>query len=65
MEATFFVETLQDALARNGKPEIFKTDQSAQCTGTAIPGTPPQPSARLIVFNLNAVRNDRSFPLQP
>jgi hypothetical protein len=65
MEAAFCVETLKDALARNGKPEIFKTDQGSQCTGTTFTGTPPQPSARLIVFNLNAVRNDRSFPLQP
>jgi len=26
MEAAFCVETLQDALARHGKPEIFNTD---------------------------------------
>jgi putative transposase len=26
MEAAFCVETLEDALARHGKPEIFNTD---------------------------------------
>jgi len=34
MEASFCVETLQDALARYGKPEIFNTDQGSQFTGT-------------------------------
>jgi putative transposase len=65
MEAAFCVETLKDALARNGKPKIFNTDQGSQCTGTAFTGTPPQPSARLIVFNLTPSETDRSFPLQP
>ena len=27
MEASFCVETLEDALARHGKPEVFNTDQ--------------------------------------
>ena len=27
MEAAFCVETLEDALARHGKPDIFNTDQ--------------------------------------
>jgi putative transposase len=34
MEASFCVETLEDALARYGKPEIFNTDQGSQFTGT-------------------------------
>src|SRR5450830_937316 len=38
MEATFCVETLEDALARHGRPEIFNTDQGAQFTGTAFTG---------------------------
>ena len=33
MEAAFCVETLEDALARHGKPEIFNTDQGSQFTG--------------------------------
>ncbi len=33
MEAAFCIETLEDALARYGKPEIFNTDQGSQFTG--------------------------------
>ncbi len=29
MEAAFCVETLEDALARHGKPDIFNTDQGS------------------------------------
>ena len=36
MEAAFCVETLQDALARHGTPEICNTDQGSQFTGTAF-----------------------------
>src|SRR6201989_627189 len=36
MEAAFCVETLEDALARHGKPEIFNTDQGSQFTGSAL-----------------------------
>ena len=36
--AAFCVETLEDALARYGKPEIFNTDQGSQFTGTAFTG---------------------------
>jgi hypothetical protein len=36
MEAAFCVETLEDALARHGKPKIFNTDQSSQFTGSAF-----------------------------
>jgi putative transposase len=38
MEAAFCVETLQDALARHGRPEIFNTDQGSQFTGSASTG---------------------------
>jgi putative transposase len=38
MEAAFCIETLQDALARHGKPEIFNTDQGSQFTGQAFTG---------------------------
>lgn len=33
---TFCVETLEDALARHGKPAIFNTDQGSQFTGSAF-----------------------------
>jgi putative transposase len=36
MEAAFCVETLEDALARHGKPEIFNADQGSQFTGAAF-----------------------------
>src|SRR6185436_10575145 len=32
----FCVETLGDALARHGRPEIFNTDQGSQFTGVAF-----------------------------
>ena len=32
-DAAFCVETLEDALARHGKPDIFNTDQGSQFTG--------------------------------
>ena len=38
MEAAFCVETLEDALARHGKPEIFNTDQGSKFTGQAFTG---------------------------
>jgi len=36
MEAAFCVETLEDALAKHGKPAIFNTDQGSQFTGMAF-----------------------------
>jgi putative transposase len=33
LEAAFNVDTLEDALARHGKPEVFNTDQGSQFTG--------------------------------
>jgi putative transposase len=38
MEAAFCVETLQGALAKHGKPEIFNTDQGSQFTGAGFTG---------------------------
>jgi transposase InsO family protein len=38
MEAAFCVETLEDALALHGRPEIFNTDQGSQFTGSAFTG---------------------------
>jgi putative transposase len=36
MEALFCVETLEEALARHGNPEISNTDQGSQFTGSAF-----------------------------
>ena len=41
MEAAFCVETLEDALARHGKPDIFNTDQGSQFTGQLLLATTP------------------------
>jgi putative transposase len=38
MEAAFCVETLEDALARHGRPDIFNTDQGSQFTGSTFTG---------------------------
>jgi putative transposase len=38
MEAPFCVETLEDALACHGKPDVFNTDQGSQFTGSAFTG---------------------------
>ena len=38
MEAAFCVETLQDALARHGKPDVVNTDQGSQFTGQTFTG---------------------------
>jgi putative transposase len=38
MEAAFCVETLEDALARHGKPNIFNTDQGSQFASQAFTG---------------------------
>src|SRR5246127_2339785 len=36
MDASFCVETLEDALARHARPDIFNTDQGSQFTGAAF-----------------------------
>ena len=38
MEAAFCVETLEDALARYGEPNIFNTDQGSQFSRQAFTG---------------------------
>jgi putative transposase len=38
MEVDFCLEAVEEALARNGKPEIFNTDQGSQFTGAAFIG---------------------------
>jgi putative transposase len=38
MEASFCVETLEDALGKYGRPETFNTDQGSQFTGAAFTG---------------------------
>jgi hypothetical protein len=53
MEAAFCVETLEHALARQGKPDIVNTDQGSQFTGSAFTGVaaPLRPSMKASVFS--------------
>ena len=46
MEAAFCVETLEDAMAHHGKPEIFNTDQGSQFTGSAFTACSPTTALR-------------------
>src|SRR5260370_27965755 len=41
MEAVFCVQTLEDSLARHGKPGIFNTHQGRPFTRAAFTGGPP------------------------
>ena len=38
MDASFCIDTLEEALSKNGKPEIFNTDQGSQFTSEAFTG---------------------------
>jgi hypothetical protein len=63
----FCVETLKDALARHGKPEIFNNDQGSQYTGAAFT-EPPRVCRRLFVLSYAAMAGssmtytDRAVP---
>ena len=46
MEAAFCVETLEDALARHGKPEIFNTDQARSSPARPSPARSPATASR-------------------
>ena len=46
MDAAFCVETLEDALARHGKPEIFNTDQGASSPARPSPACSPTTALR-------------------
>jgi putative transposase len=47
MEAEFCVATLEDALARHDKPDIFNTDQGSQFTDAAFTGLLANKSSRV------------------
>ena len=46
MDAAFCVGTLEDALARHGKPDIFNTDQGSQLPGRPSPARSPTTALR-------------------
>src|SRR2546425_3131193 len=58
MEAAFCVETLEDALARHGKPDIFNTDQGSQFTGSAFTGVLATNSIAITMVGKGAWRDN-------
>jgi putative transposase len=58
MEAGFCVETLEDALARYGKPEIVNTDQGSQFTGDAFTGVLSQNGVAISMDGKGAWRDN-------
>jgi putative transposase len=59
MEAAFCVATLEDALARHGKPEILNTDQGSQFTGAAFTRALASKSYRRFLVTAGPVRRRR------
>ena len=58
MEAAFCVETLEDALARHGRPDIFNTDQGSQFTGAAFTGVLSQKAIAISMDGKGAWRDN-------
>jgi putative transposase len=58
MEASFCVETLQEALAKHGKPEIFNTDQGSQFTCPAFTGVLAKKEVRISMDGKGAWRDN-------
>ena len=58
MEAAFCVETLEEALARHGRPEIFNTDQGSQFTGGAFTGVLTRNKIAISMDGKGAWRDD-------
>ena len=58
MEASFCVETLEEALARHGRPEIFNTDQGSQFTCQAFTGVLAKHAIRISMDGKGAWRDN-------
>src|SRR5260370_37787696 len=58
MEAAFCVETVEDALARHGRPGIFNTHQGSQVTGAAVTGLLPSNGSAIHIDGKEAWRSD-------
>ena len=63
--AAFCVETLEDALARHGKPEIFNTDQGSQFTGAAFTGVLADNGVAISMDGRGAWRDNVLFARAP
>jgi len=58
MEAAFCVETLEDALAKHGKPDIFNTDQGSQFTCPAFASVLAKHDVRISMDGKGAWRDN-------
>ncbi len=58
LEAAFCVETLEDALAHHGKPEIVNTDQGSQFTGSGFTGLLAAHEIKISMDGKGAWRDD-------
>jgi transposase InsO family protein len=58
MEASFCVETIEDALAHHGKPEIVNADQGAQFTGLTYTGVITKHSIAITMDGKGAWRDN-------
>ena len=58
MEASFCVETLEEALAKHGKPDIFNTDQGSQFTCPAFTGVLATHAIRISMDGKGAWRDN-------
>jgi putative transposase len=58
IDASFCVETLDEALARHGRPEIVNTDQGAQFIGAAFTGVLAKNEIRLSMDGKGAWRDN-------
>ena len=59
LDAAFCVECLEDALGREGTPEIFNTDQGSQFTGEAFTGTLKAHGIRISMDGKGRALNNR------
>ena len=58
METDFCMETVEEAVARYGKPEIFNTDQGSQFTSSAFTGLLKQHGIRISMDGKGAWRDN-------
>jgi putative transposase len=58
MEASFCVETLEEALAKHGRPDIFNTDQGSQFTCPAFTGVLAKHAIRISMDGKGAWRDN-------
>ncbi len=58
MEAGFCIEALEEALTRNGRPEVFNTDQGSQFTSLDFTGVRPDAKVAISMDGKGAWRDN-------